>query len=275
MVLPGTGLAQDDWVRIGDGSGAEYRQVATAPVAETVLVAIALPLSRSHAPASTVDEHARVVDKGFTLPTALETGATQVVVQGATADVDALAAGVCVEIGPSTNGEYRFITEVTSVTVLDPANSSARLHLDSGLAFDHPAAEAVTSLDLSAAPVASATVELATSGSGLVFVDNRNGNFVTRTNLVRIGPARPRSAGSAPRRARYRTGGRSDHQATLSRPFSSPRHARWPTRPDDHRDAAGRADRRSGRSARSSSSTLPPPVTVTLAGIDPRPTRSR
>src|SRR5262249_19504572 len=38
-------------------------------------------------------------------------------------------------------------------------------------------------------PAASATVELATAGSGFVFVDDRQGNFVTRTNLVRIGPA--------------------------------------------------------------------------------------
>lgn len=191
VILPGTGLAGNDWVRVGDGSAAEYREVATAPVAETVLVPVALPLSRSHHAGSTIDELARTTDKDYTLLTASETGATQIVVQGTTPHVAALATGVCVEVGPSTNGEYRFVTEVTSVTVLDPANSSARLQLDSGLAFDHPAAEAVTSLNLSAAPVASATVELATSGSGLVFVDNRNGNFVTRTNLVRIGPDAP------------------------------------------------------------------------------------
>ena len=191
VILPGTGLAANDWVRVGDGSAAEYREVAAAPVAETVLVPVALPLSRSHDTGSTIDELVPVADKGYTLLTAAGTGATQVVVQGATADVAALAVGVCVEVGPSTNGEYRLITEVTNVTVLDPANSSARLHLDSGLAFDHPAADPVTSLNLSAVPVASATVELATSGSGLVFVNNRNGNFVTRKNLMRIGPDAP------------------------------------------------------------------------------------
>ena len=43
VVLAVAGLADDDWIRIDDGSGAEYRQVDGAPVAETVLVSLHLP----------------------------------------------------------------------------------------------------------------------------------------------------------------------------------------------------------------------------------------
>ena len=154
MILPGTGLAANDWVRIGDGSAAEYRQVDAAPVAETVLVPLALPLSRSHDTGSTIDELARAADKSYTLLTASEPRRdrrswcrvrprTWLLWLPAPAWRSAR----------STNGEYRLITDVTGVTVLDATDSSARLHLDSGLSFGHPAAEAVTSLDLSAAPV--------------------------------------------------------------------------------------------------------------------------
>src|SRR6266516_373481 len=44
LVLSGANLAQNDWIRIGDGSDAEYRQLAQAPANETVLVPLAFPL---------------------------------------------------------------------------------------------------------------------------------------------------------------------------------------------------------------------------------------
>ena len=44
VILPVTGPAAGDWVRVGDGSTAEYRQAAGASVAETVVVPVHLPL---------------------------------------------------------------------------------------------------------------------------------------------------------------------------------------------------------------------------------------
>jgi phage tail sheath protein FI len=190
VILPGSGLAAADWVRVGDGSDAEYHQVAAPPVAETVLVPLALPLARSHAAGSTIDEFTRAVfAPAYALSGAVARGATQLVVRAAHADIAALVAGECLEIGAQAVAEYRYITQATSVTVVSATDSTVRLHLDAPLALAHADTTVVAHADLTAAPVASASVELATAGSGLVFVDDRQGNFVTRTNLVRIGPA--------------------------------------------------------------------------------------
>lgn len=190
VILPGSGLAAADWIRVGDGSNAEYHQVDAAPAAETVLVPLALPVARSHASGSTIEEFARAVfAPAYSLSGDVAHGATQIVVRGAHADVAALVAGECLEIGPQAVAEYRYITAATSVTVVSGTDSTVRLHLDAALLLSRADTTVVAHVDLTAAPVASATVELATAGSGLVFVDDRQGNFVTRTNLVRIGPA--------------------------------------------------------------------------------------
>lgn len=189
VILPGAGLATDDWVRVGDGSNAEYRQADAAPVAETVLVPLALPLARSHGSGSSIDEMTRVVAESYATTTAVEPGATRLVVQGTHADVAALVAGECVEIGAQAAAEYRYITEATGVAVVSATDSTVRLRLDAPLMLGRDANTTVGRVDLTGAPVFTATVELATAGSPLLFVDDRQGNFVTRTNLVRIGPA--------------------------------------------------------------------------------------
>ena len=47
VMLAAAGLGNNDWVRIGDGSVAEYRQSDGVPVVETVVVPLHLPLARS------------------------------------------------------------------------------------------------------------------------------------------------------------------------------------------------------------------------------------
>ena len=192
LVPPGTGLAANDWVRVGDGSGAEYRQVAAAPAAETVMVPVALPLSRSHATDSVVEEYVRAVDLGLTLEGGASAGATQIVVRGANADIAALTAGDCVELGPPATAEYRMVLEANSVTVVSATESTVRLRLDSALLLGYAAATApatvVSRVHFSAPPADSAKVALATAGSGLFFVDDRHTHFTTRANLVSIGP---------------------------------------------------------------------------------------
>ena len=192
VILPNSGLAAADWVRVGEGSNAEYHRVDAAPAAETVLVPLALPLARSHAgsPRPVIEEFARAVfAPAYTLSGAVARGATRLVVRGAHADIAALVAGECLEIGAQAVAEYRYITEATGITVVSGTDSTVRLHLDAPLALARADTTVVAHVDLTAAPVAAANVELATAGSGLVFVDDRQGNFTTRTNLVRIGPA--------------------------------------------------------------------------------------
>ena len=56
-VLDNTAFNANDWVRVGDGSTSEYRQVAGADTDESV--AIDLPLVRSHDAAAVAEEFAR------------------------------------------------------------------------------------------------------------------------------------------------------------------------------------------------------------------------
>ena len=48
LVLPDNDLEQDDWIRIGNGSDAEYRRVTVNPVPDNIAVPLSLPLSRAH-----------------------------------------------------------------------------------------------------------------------------------------------------------------------------------------------------------------------------------
>ncbi len=187
VVLPSTGLGAGDWVRVGDGSAAEYRQAAGAPVASTAVVAVDLPLARSHPAGETADELARVADSAFTLVGAAEAGDTGVVVQGASADIGALAADTVLEIGAGVSAEYRVVRQVSGVSVVSGTDSTARLRLDAALVSAYDDGGAVTSIDVSGAPVQSATVESASAGSVLFYVDDTQGDFDDRTHLVVLG----------------------------------------------------------------------------------------
>ncbi|MBB2890239.1 phage tail sheath C-terminal domain-containing protein [Flexivirga oryzae] len=187
FALPGSGLATGDWVRVGDGSDAEYRQVAAAPTPNTVMVPLALSLNRSHPAGEPAEEYVRVVDLAFTLPTDVDAGSELLSLQGAHADVAALSAGDVLEFGAPATAEYRTVRETTAVTVVSATDSTALVRLDSGSALPHPSTDAVSRLDLSAGAVTTATVDLATSGSATVFVDDTQGAFTDRTHLVRVG----------------------------------------------------------------------------------------
>ncbi|MFC6705793.1 phage tail sheath C-terminal domain-containing protein [Flexivirga alba] len=187
LALPGSGLAPGDWVRVGDGSGAEYRQVAAAPTANTTMVPLALPLARSHPAGEPVEEYVRAVTLGFTLPADVAAGAELITVQGAHADVAALSAGDCLEFGAAPTAEYRTVRETTATTVVSPADSTTQVRIDSGVVLSHPGSDAVSRVDLSAGAVTTAAVGLATGGSATVFVDDTQGAFTDRTHLVRVG----------------------------------------------------------------------------------------
>jgi phage tail sheath protein FI len=189
VILPVSGLGMGDWVRVGDGSTAEYRQASGAPTPEDVVVPVDLPLSRSHAAGVPAEEVARAPLPGtFTLAGGAEVGDSRIVVQGAHADIALVVPGDCLEIGGGSAREYRFVREATGVTVVSATDSTVRLLLDSPLALPHPdatLAPPVVRIDLATA-AATATVQSAAAGSGLLFVDARGGAFDAVANLVRL-----------------------------------------------------------------------------------------
>lgn len=195
VVLPVTGLGADDDVRIGDGSSAEYRVVAAPPVAETVVVATDLPLSRSHPSGEDASQFVRAVGEGYTTASAAEAGDTSVVVSGTHADVGTLATDatsvapgeVVLELGAAGTAEYRVVREVTDVTVVDGTTSTARVRVDAPLTSAYDAGTAVSRVDLSAGAAQTAQITGATAGHAVLYVDDRQGDFDTRADLVMVG----------------------------------------------------------------------------------------
>ncbi len=200
LVLPDNELGQDDWVRIGDGSDAEYRQVTGNPVVDRVAVTLSLPLSRSHVdPAApiTVEQFTpaaplRSFQLVVTLPaTRIPSGEQTIEINGTQANMDAFIAAAnpppltqIVETGAVNISEYRFVTQITRLSA-----TNARLQLDSPLAFGYANAAAIHHLALLPAAHTADLDPSARAGESLIFVDDRAVDFDTRTDLVVINRA--------------------------------------------------------------------------------------
>ncbi len=196
VALDATALSAGNWIRIGDGSQAEYRRVAIAPVGENTLVPLHLPFNRSHAAGVAVrqfDPNAGANRLGGALslvvggtPPVLAAGARSLVVSGATADIAALAANSLLEIGGGASREYRFISGAPrNVRVVSATNSEATIDLDSPLVMSYPNGTALQHLNSNPAVVAPATIDTPCSaGDRLLFVDNRAGAFNNSTHAV-------------------------------------------------------------------------------------------
>src|SRR6266566_1428968 len=146
-VMDGSSLHTDDWIRIGDGSNAEYRRVESV-AAGTTHVALDTPLSRSHSAGDTIEDFAIANDVGagntftsaFVIANTQDTqrGEQTIVITGATVDISALA-GNLLEIGNTNQAEYRFAMSVTNATTLGGGQSQASIQLDSPLMIPHKA----------------------------------------------------------------------------------------------------------------------------------------
>ncbi|OBF33700.1 hypothetical protein A5724_19310 [Mycobacterium sp. ACS1612] len=187
IVVSSAALGNGDWVRIGDGSTAEYRQAAGASAVADVVVATDLPLARSHPAGESAEEYARVAGPAFTLEVAPEARDTAVVVQGASNDVAGLAPGTVLEIGAAGSAEYRLVRDTSAITVVSGTDSTARVRLDAPLVSAYEDGTAVTSIDLTAAAVQTSTITSATAGSPVFYVDDTQGNLDDRTHLVVVG----------------------------------------------------------------------------------------
>lgn len=186
VVMPDTLLGVNDWTRIGDGSNAEYRQVAVAPIVEDVLVPLHLPLGHSHddGGAGNAEQFPRAT-AGAVVPTtlAVNAGARVLDIDGANADVSAMTVGQLVEIGAVNVGEYRFIAAVSNVAPSSATNTRARISLDAPLALPYAAGAPVQRLAIAVASTANITPAVR-SGDSLLFVNTRGGNFAARADLV-------------------------------------------------------------------------------------------
>ncbi|MGE5097191.1 MAG: phage tail sheath C-terminal domain-containing protein [Betaproteobacteria bacterium] len=190
VVMPDANLAQNDWIRIGDGSGAEYRQVALVPVAETVLLPLQLPLGHSHddGGANNAREFTFVPAGGaIDLTADAAPGARMLQVDGVTADITALnAANVLVRIGGAT-GEFRYVAGISDIGPSTAGRSRARITLDAPLAFGY--AHAVATLQALTLTATGATANLTPAvraGESLLFVNDRTP--FTAGNLLVVDP---------------------------------------------------------------------------------------
>jgi len=188
VMLSGTNLQQNDWIRIGDGSVAEYRQIIAPLAAEEVLIPLNFPISRSHVAAGpiNVEQFLHTAAGGaLTLVGNVQRGDQTIEVTGAAVDIAALAVNSLVEVGANVNvAEHRFVRQVTSLSA-----TNMRLLLDSPLMRPYANGTTVQRLTI---PLASAMAQLdpsARAGESLLFVNRRGPtgtDFDTRADLVVI-----------------------------------------------------------------------------------------
>ncbi len=185
----------DNWVRIGDGSDAEYQQIVDRDPQPEILghVPLNLPLLVAHATGVTVEQFDRSATAGlgggFTVAVANQPGDREITVAGADADIATLVAQATpflIEVGPADEGEHRFVTAMTVESVTGPTDRAV-LALDRALTLSHGAGEAATPLDLPPLEpvIQAAALGLdATAAERLIFVDDRGGQFDTADDLV-------------------------------------------------------------------------------------------
>jgi phage tail sheath protein FI len=189
VLLVGTGapfpVALNDWVRVGAGSDAEYRQATGAPAGATTALVSRIPFQRTHAVAAANVEHAPfpggpppVTGK---LVGAHPAGSGWVTVSGATGAylVDRVLQ-VAAPGPPLANEELHYIR-----TAIDLGSSNWRLELETPLQFDHPNNEDASMLAaLVVAPTTGLNRVAVPGDSTLIVVTNAG--FTTAGDLVRL-----------------------------------------------------------------------------------------
>jgi phage tail sheath protein FI len=184
-VLDDTGLtAGTSWIRIGDGSTAEYRiadTINTTPA--NMLVALSFPVGLPHATGDQVDEFTAAIDPAYgaavTFANDVPAGRREFDLHFALAgDVAHMQAGQLLEIG-GASGEYHVVESVIS------GASTATVVLEAPLAMSYIAGAAVQPL-LTPAPVSPTTLALnASAGDALIFL-NTNIGFTNTAHLIRV-----------------------------------------------------------------------------------------
>lgn len=184
-------LGVNDFVRVGNGSRSEYRQVANIG-ADNLHVALSQPLSFAYNLPASVDEFARQVDTtnynngDFVLANPAAAGSAVIDIgPGSDAtdlpDVLPLPGDALFEIESGANAEY-----VTATTAADLGGNVVRLTLAAPLRADYPASTVVNAIELPAAATNAQLDVAANSGDLLIYLDDLQGNFDNPADLIRI-----------------------------------------------------------------------------------------
>jgi len=178
-----TALGVNDWIRIGDGSQAEYHRIVNTGASSHI--ALAFPLAQAHDANAVVRNIAVVRLAAFTADllatAAVPAGATQLVVQeGAAGEAAAIAAGQSIQIGTAPNVEHKTITFVAG------AGTTRTITLDTPLVRAYSPAPTVVPL-----AVAGADLHLVTTAAPGDIVIFRDSSGALANPLVVIDPGQP------------------------------------------------------------------------------------
>ena len=187
----GANIAINDWVRIGSGSEAEYRQAAAVPAASTTSIVTTLPLVRAHTTvAGGVEHYAALpgVAAALWLVGDHAAGATSLTITGAAGVVADRLIQIVRETPPSPPGTPNTREELIFIrSAVSLGGTDWRIELDSPLQLDHVNAEVVRTFNALPAPAPADITALsrpAVPGDGVLVVPN-NGVFAAG-NFVRL-----------------------------------------------------------------------------------------
>ena len=189
--------AVGDWIRIGDGSRSEYREVAAVGTGQRH-IALNFPLGLAHDGVIAAEEVELTVDitnyttGDFEIVGGANAGATAIVVSAVTTAADAVAllalpGDAVFEIGLPARAEYLVATAAD-----DLGGGAVRLTLSTPLAMDYAAAVPVMAIELVAAATTANLDVTSSVGDSMIYVDALGGGFpngaILGTSLVVIDP---------------------------------------------------------------------------------------
>lgn len=180
LALDDTGTNVNDWLRVGDGSGAEYRQVVST--AATTHVPLSFALDRAHDSGVTIDDFVRATaGAGFTLAAAADAGDDEIVLTGIG---HGLGGGELLEVGTAPHAEHRFVGS----SVEGAADTT--VVLDAELHMGHANGAAAIEIDISGASAGSTNLLAdARSGDPVVSGETLGADFDDPTHLLVIAAA--------------------------------------------------------------------------------------
>ena len=101
VVLPSASIVANDWVRIGDGSTAEYHQAQLALGSEKFLVTVDLPLARTHASGEAIRDYQVTTGVDYLATESIAEGDASIVVRSTHSRIETLRADVAANAGHS------------------------------------------------------------------------------------------------------------------------------------------------------------------------------
>ena len=166
-------LTAGDWIRVGEGSRSEYKQLASDPDATPLHTSLAVPLNASYATGVDIASLVRVADATFagsyTLAADIERGDTSILLDA----IDASHAGELasasepfVEIGTAGVAEYIQVERAVVTT-----GNQVEVLLRNPVQSDFNASENVTAIDISTLETSTSLTLSVNAGATLIYAD--------------------------------------------------------------------------------------------------------